>query len=68
MLDLHTVKEEGPDCHCQWFGTTYNLNDAPQWLHRPCSVPSWLDRFGKKPFVIADMVIYTHNYMLGVSG
>ena len=36
------------------------LIKAPQWLHRPCSVPPWIDRVGKKPSMKADLAIYSY--------
>ena len=37
----------GQDCHLLQFGTTYILINVIHWLHRPCSAPSWFDRFKK---------------------
>ena len=56
----------GQDGCWQQFGTTCILIKAPQWLHKPCSAPPWIDRVGKKPFVKANLAIY--SYVLGVSG
>jgi len=40
------------------FGTTGYPINAPQWPHRVCVGPAWLDRVGKKPSVKADLLIY----------
>jgi len=42
------------------FGTTYHLIKAPQWLHRACDGPAWLDRVSKNPSVKADLLIYSN--------
>jgi len=39
------------------FGTTGYPINAPQWPHRVCVGPAWLDRVGKKPPVKADLLI-----------
>ena len=45
---------------------TCSLISTPQWLHRPCSRPSWFYRVGKRPPVKADLAIYSP--VSGVSG
>jgi len=40
------------------FGTTCHPINAPQWLHRVCDGPAWLDRVSKKPSVKANLLIY----------
>jgi len=42
------------------FGTTGHPINAPQWPHRVCVGPAWLDRVGKKPSVKADLLIYSN--------
>ena len=42
----------------QQFDTACSLISAPQWLHRPCSGPSWFYRVGKRPPVKADLAIH----------
>ena len=42
-----------------WFDKPCSLISAPQWLHGPCSVPSWFYRVGKRPSVKADLAIYS---------
>jgi len=38
--------------------TSYPVN-APQWLHRVCFGPSWLDKVDKRSSVKADLPIYS---------
>jgi len=45
-------------CQVEQFGTTGYPINAPQWPHRVCVGPVWLDRVGKKPSVKADLLIY----------
>ena len=56
----------GRDGRWQQFGTSCTLINALQWLHRPCSALSWIDRVDKKPSVKADLAIY--SCVLGVTG
>jgi len=42
------------------FGTTCHLIKAPQWPHRVCDGPAWLDRVAKKPSVKANLLIYSN--------
>ena len=49
----------GQDGRWQQFDTPCSLISAPQWLHRPCSGPSWFYRVGKRPSVKADLAIYS---------
>ena len=53
--------QPGIDVDGRWqqFGTPCSLISAPQWLHRPCSGPSWFYRVGKRPPVKADLAIYS---------
>jgi len=48
------------------FGTTGYPINAPQWPHRICDGPAWLDRVSKKLSVKADLLI-SSNYVT-VSG
>ena len=47
------------DGRWQQFGTPCNLISAHQWLHRPCSGPSWFYRVSKRLPVKADLAIYS---------
>jgi len=42
------------------FGTTGYPINTPQWPHRVCVGSAWFDRVGKKPFVKADLFIYSN--------
>ena len=51
----------GQDRHWQQFDTTPILISAPRWLHRPCNASWQFYRDGKKPFVKADLAIYSQE-------
>ena len=55
----HTVNLVDINGCWQQFDTPCSLISAPQWLHRPCSGPSWFYRVGKRPPVKADLAIYS---------
>ena len=61
-----TIHRIGRDSRLLQFDTTHILINAVQWLHRPCGAPSWFDMAQEKPFVKADLAIYTH--VLGEPG
>ena len=54
----NTVNLVNIDGRWQQFDTACSLISAPQWLHRPCSGPSWFYRVGKRPPVKADLAIH----------
>jgi len=47
------------------FGTAGYPINAPQWPHRVCVGPAWLDRISKKPSVKADLI---YSNCITVSG
>jgi len=42
------------------FGTTDHPINVPQWPHRVCVGPAWLDRVGKKLSVNEYLLIYNN--------
>ena len=56
MYRNHRIDQDG---HWQQFGTQQILISAPQWACWPCNAPTWFYTVGKKPFVKADLVIYS---------
>ena len=61
VTEANTIYSTAHDGRWKQFGTTNIFVSATYWLHRPCSAPSWFDRVGKKPFVKADLAIYTYT-------
>ena len=56
MYTNHRIDRDG---HWQQFGTQPILISAPQWACWPCNAPTWSYTVGKKPFVKADLAIYS---------
>ena len=54
-----TVDMVGRDGRWQQPDTPYSLFSALQWLHAPCSGPTWFSGVGKRPPVKADLAIYS---------
>ena len=59
-IRMYTNHRIDQDSHQQQFGTKPILISAPQWPHKPCNAPTRFYRVVKKPFVKANLVIYSH--------
>ena len=58
---MHITHRMDQDGQCQQFDTTSTLISAPQWPHKPCNASMQLNRVDKKPFVKADLAMYSHT-------
>ena len=56
---MYTNHRIDQDSHWQQFGTQPILISAPQWACWPCIAPTQFYTVGKKPFVKADLAIYS---------
>ena len=58
MYANHKIDQDG---HWQQSDTQPILIRAPQWPNRICNVPTQPYRVGRKPFMKADLAIYSHK-------
>ena len=62
---MYTNHRIDQDCHWQQPRAQPILISAPQRANRPCNAPTQFYRVGKKSFVKADLVVYSHTVDVG---
>ena len=61
MTGMYTNHRIDRDGHWHQFGTEPILISAPQWACWPCNAPIRFYTVGKKPFMKADLAIYSQT-------